>query len=80
MGEATVASCVVYDKEAMQPGQYRRFNIETAKAGDDYAAMREALTRRYSRLAAGEGTLPDAVLIDGGKGQVGVADVLPSWG
>ncbi|WP_287877089.1 excinuclease ABC subunit UvrC [Aquitalea sp.] len=73
MGEATVASCVVYDKEAMQPGQYRRFNIETAKAGDDYAAMREALTRRYSRLAAGEGVLPDAVLIDGGKGQVGVA-------
>ncbi|NWK76802.1 excinuclease ABC subunit UvrC [Aquitalea sp. LB_tupeE] len=73
MGEATVASCVVYDKEAMQPGQYRRFNIETAKPGDDYAAMREALTRRYSRLAAGEGTLPDAVLIDGGKGQVGVA-------
>ena len=81
MGEATVASCVVYDKEAMQPGQYRRFNIETAKAGDDYAAMREALTRRYSRLAAGEGTLPDAVLIDGGKGQVGVAmDVFAELG
>lgn len=81
MGEATVASCVVYDKEAMQPGQYRRFNIETAKAGDDYAAMREALTRRYSRLAAGEGVLPDAVLIDGGKGQVGVAlDVFAELG
>ena len=73
MGEATVASCVVYDKESMQPSQYRRFNIETAKAGDDYAAMREVLTRRYSKLAAGEGLLPDAVLIDGGKGQVGVA-------
>ena len=73
MGEATVASCVVYDKESMQPSQYRRFNIETAKAGDDYAAMREVLTRRYSKLAEGEGLLPDAVLIDGGKGQVGVA-------
>ena len=73
MGEATVASCVVYDKESMQPSQYRRFNIETAKVGDDYAAMREVLTRRYSKLAEGEGQMPDAVLIDGGKGQVGVA-------
>lgn len=73
MGEATVASCVVYDKEAMQPSQYRRFNITTAKAGDDYAAMREVLTRRYGKLAEGEGVMPDAVLIDGGKGQVGVA-------
>ncbi len=73
MGEAIVASCVVYDKEAMQPSQYRRFNITTAKAGDDYAAMREVLTRRYGKLAEGEGVMPDAVLIDGGKGQVGVA-------
>lgn len=73
-GEATVASCVVYDRDDMQPSEYRRFNITTAKAGDDYAAMREALTRRYSGLAAGEGVLPDVLLIDGGKGQVRVAE------
>ncbi|SCK21967.1 excinuclease ABC subunit UvrC [Vogesella sp. LIG4] len=73
MGEATVASCVVYDRGGMQPSEYRRFNIETAAAGDDYAAMREALTRRYTRLASGDGKLPDVLLIDGGKGQVGVA-------
>ncbi|AXK40696.1 excinuclease ABC subunit UvrC [Crenobacter cavernae] len=73
MGEATVASCVVYDKGAMQPSEYRRYNIETAAAGDDYGAMREVLTRRYTKLAGGEGKLPDVVLIDGGKGQVGVA-------
>ena len=73
MGEATVASCVVYDRGGMQPSEYRRFNIETAVGGDDYGAMREALTRRYSKLAAGEGKLPDVLLIDGGKGQVGVA-------
>jgi excinuclease ABC subunit C len=72
-GEATVASCVVYDRNAMQPSEYRRFNIKTAAAGDDYGAMREVLTRRYEKLAAGEGKLPDVVLIDGGKGQVGVA-------
>ncbi|CUA82151.1 Excinuclease ABC subunit C [Gulbenkiania indica] len=81
MGEATVASCVVYDKGAMQSSEYRRFNIETAKPGDDYAAMREVLTRRYSRLAEGEGVLPDVVLIDGGKGQVGIAcEVLSELG
>ncbi|MDF0606224.1 excinuclease ABC subunit UvrC [Neisseriaceae bacterium TC5R-5] len=73
MGEATVASCVVYDKGAMQPSEYRRYNIETAKAGDDYAAMREVLSRRYTKLSSEEGRLPDAVFIDGGKGQVGVA-------
>jgi excinuclease ABC subunit C len=73
MGEATVASCVVYDNGAMQPSEYRRFNIQTAVAGDDYGAMREVLTRRYEKLASGEGKLPDVVLIDGGKGQVGVA-------
>ncbi|WP_315383814.1 excinuclease ABC subunit UvrC [Microvirgula aerodenitrificans] len=73
MGEATVASCVVYDKGAMQPGEYRHFNISGITPGDDYAAMRDALNRRYARLAAGEGKLPDVLLIDGGKGQVGVA-------
>ncbi|WP_028536962.1 excinuclease ABC subunit UvrC [Paludibacterium yongneupense] len=73
MGEATVASCVVYDHTAIQPSEYRRYNIETAKAGDDYGAMREVLSRRYGKLAAGEGKRPDIVLIDGGKGQVGVA-------
>ncbi|WP_371926426.1 excinuclease ABC subunit UvrC [Chromobacterium sp. IIBBL 290-4] len=73
MGEATVASCVVYDKGGMQPTEYRRFNITTAAPGDDYAAMREVLTRRYGKLAEGDGRLPDAVFIDGGKGQVGVA-------
>jgi excinuclease ABC subunit C len=72
-GEATVASCVVYDQVAMQPSEYRRFNIESAKPGDDYGAMREVLTRRYAKLAEGEGRRPDLVLIDGGKGQVGVA-------
>lgn len=73
MGEATVASCVVYDRGGMQPSEYRRFNITTAKPGDDYAAMREVLTRRYSKLASDDGMMPDVVLIDGGKGQVGVA-------
>ncbi|XXQ68079.1 excinuclease ABC subunit UvrC [Neisseriaceae bacterium B1] len=77
-GEATMASCVVYDDFAMQPKQYRRYNITTAKAGDDYAAMREVLTRRYGKLvqAAANGEtvrFPDAVLIDGGMGQVNMA-------
>ena len=75
-GEATIASCVVYDDFAMQPTQYRRYNITTAKAGDDYAAMREVLTRRYGKLAEGneeDGKWPDLVLIDGGKGQVAMA-------
>ncbi|MFN7085550.1 MAG: excinuclease ABC subunit UvrC [Burkholderiales bacterium] len=73
MGEATVASCVVYDRSAMQKSEYRRYNIAQAAAGDDYGAMREVLSRRYRRLVAGEGKLPDLVLVDGGKGQLGVA-------
>ena len=73
MGEATVASCVVYEAGQMRQSEYRRFNIRTAVAGDDYAAMREVLQRRYRRLIAGEARLPDLVLIDGGKGQLGVA-------
>ena len=73
MGEATVASCVVFDRFAMQKGDYRRFNIQAVEPGDDYGAMREALSRRYRRIVAGEGRLPDLVLIDGGRGQLAVA-------
>ncbi len=73
LGEATVASCVVYDQESMQPGQYRRFNIQGIVAGDDYAAMRDAITRRYRRIQQAEGKFPDLVLIDGGVGQLNIA-------
>lgn len=73
MGEATVASCVVFDKGAMQNSEYRRYNITDITPGDDYAAMRSVLTRRYTKIAAGEGKLPDLIFIDGGKGQLGVA-------
>ncbi|GAB3266443.1 excinuclease ABC subunit UvrC [Chitinimonas naiadis] len=73
MGEATVASCVVYDKLGMQPKEYRHYNITGITPGDDYAAMRQVLTRRYGKIAAGEGLAPDVILIDGGKGQIGVA-------
>ena len=110
MGEATVVSCVVFDNGAMQPSEYRRFNIAAGKPagppqefpgplggrrrpkegagggnaftpGDDYAALREALSRRYGKLVEGEGKLPDLLLIDGGKGQLHVAvDVLLELG
>jgi excinuclease ABC subunit C len=73
MGEATVASCVVYDGNRMKKSDYRRFNIRDIQPGDDYAAMRQAVTRRYDSLASGEGTAPDLILIDGGKGQVASA-------
>ena len=73
MGEATVASCVVFDQGIMQNAQYRRFNIEGITPGDDYAAMREALMRRYTRIAGGEGKVPDMIFIDGGKGQLAIA-------
>jgi excinuclease ABC subunit C len=73
MGEATQAACVVYHDHAMQPAEYRRFNIEEVAPGDDYAAMRQALSRRYQRIARGEGVAPSLVLIDGGAGQVEVA-------
>lgn len=73
MGEAAVAACVVYDRHAMQKGEYRRFNLRGITPGDDYAAMRQALTRRYERISAEEGRMPDLVLIDGGRGQVSAA-------
>lgn len=73
MGEATVASCVVFDKGNLQNSEYRRYNITGITPGDDYAAMRDVLTRRYKKVAAGEGKRPDLVFVDGGKGQLGVA-------
>ncbi len=73
MGEATVASCVVYDQGGMRNSEYRRFNITGITPGDDYAAMEQALDRRYRRIVNGEGQLPDLVLIDGGRGQLGRA-------
>ena len=73
MGEATVAACVVYDRMDMRSGEYRRYNIEGVTPGDDYGALSQALTRRYGRIAGGEGVAPDLIFIDGGKGQVNVA-------
>lgn len=73
MGEATVASCVVWMTGGMRNSEYRRYNIDGITPGDDYAAMRQVLTRRYEKVASGEGARPDLVLIDGGKGQLGVA-------
>ncbi|HYD57832.1 MAG TPA: excinuclease ABC subunit UvrC [Burkholderiales bacterium] len=73
MGEATVASCVVYDGQQMQKSQYRRFNIRDITPGDDYAAMRQVLARRYERVTAEAGKVPDLILIDGGRGQVNAA-------
>jgi len=81
MGEATVASCVVYDDLAIRPQEYRRYNISGITPGDDYAAMKQALQRRYQKLQQGEGKRPDLVLIDGGAGQLALAvEVMAEYG
>jgi excinuclease ABC subunit C len=69
-GEKTVASCVVFGLEGAIKADYRKFNIEGITGGDDYAAMNQALSRRFTRLQKGEGKRPDLLLIDGGKGQI----------
>lgn len=73
-GEATVASCVVFGPEGADKSQYRRFNIEGVTPGDDYAAMQQALHRRFSRALAEDGPMPDVLLIDGGKAQLAQAE------
>ena len=73
-GEATVASCVVFDQNGPLKSDYRRFNIEDITPGDDYAAMEQALKRRYTRLKKGEARMPDILVIDGGLGQLGQAE------
>lgn len=73
LGEATVASCVVFNGDGPLKSDYRRYNIEGITPGDDYAAMQQALTRRYTRLKEGDGKLPDVLFIDGGKGQLAQA-------
>ena len=72
-GEATVVSCVVFDDAGPIKSDYRRYNIRAVTGGDDYAALEEALQRRYAKLKTGEGKLPDLILIDGGKGQLSTA-------
>ena len=72
---------MVFDSNGALKSDYRRFNIEGITGGDDYAAMEQAIRRRYTRLMKGEGKLPDILLIDGGKGQIGIAkDVLADLG
>jgi len=72
-GENTIASCVVFDENGPLKSDYRLFKIEGITAGDDYAAMRQVLTRRYKRIVGGDGKRPDLVFIDGGKGQLNIA-------
>jgi excinuclease ABC subunit C len=72
-GEATIASCVVFDENGAQKSDYRRFNITGHTPGDDYAALSQVLMRRYTRVKTSEGILPDMIIIDGGKGQLNVA-------
>ena len=79
MGESTQASCVVFGPDGALNSEYRRYNIKDIQAGDDYAAMRQVLDRRYSKRRDAPEQLPDLILIDGGKGQLGVAlEVLES--
>src|SRR5690606_27079281 len=73
-GEETVASCVVFGPDGPLKSDYRRFNISGITAGDDYAALKQALTRRYSRLKRGEASMPDVLFIDGGRGQLKQAE------
>jgi excinuclease ABC subunit C len=75
-GESTVASCVVFNAEGPLKSDYRRFNVSGVAAGDDYAALRQALLRRYSRLKRGEAPLPDVLLVDGGAGQLAEAQAV----
>ncbi len=80
-GDQTVASCVVFSEGGPSKADYRRFNIKGITPGDDYAAMRQALERRYKRVMAGEGRLPDILLIDGGQGQLNIArDIINELG
>ncbi len=80
-GHKTVASCVVFGHEGPVKSRYRRYNLNGFEPGDDYAAMREVLSRRYRKLQKEEGHLPDLILVDGGKGQLGIAiDVLAECG
>lgn len=72
-GESAVASCVVYQGNGMRKSDYRRFNIQGITPGDDYAAIRQAVLRRYEKVASGEAVAPSLILIDGGKGQLGCA-------
>ncbi len=72
-GEATVASCVVYNQAGPLKSDYRRFNLSPDSAGDDYAGMAEALRRRYARIKKGEVPMPDVLFVDGGKGQLAAA-------
>ncbi|WP_447528296.1 excinuclease ABC subunit UvrC [Vreelandella sp. TE19] len=72
-GEATVASCVVFDQQGPRKSDYRHFRIEGVAAGDDYAAMQQALTRRLKRVKSGEAVAPDILIVDGGKGQLNMA-------
>jgi excinuclease ABC subunit C len=76
MGESTVASCVVFGSEGPLKADYRRFNIEGLARGDDYGAMKQALTRRYARVKRGEVAVPDLLLIDGGAGQLAQAELV----